>query len=428
MTGERPSCRRQLRSNSSSMVVQNSSTSTDGNLIDNDDDGAGSNVPKPSEAMVDSYFKCKEAVSESDNRMICDSCSKTYHLTCSNFNKHVFNIMDLHNAFDQILWCCDSCKGGSKFSLSNGKNMMQLISDLQKRVSKLESSSSSGPQSFKQDPVSKINTPDPISHQVHIIPKENEEFTIKSFSEIARKNLPSIPINKLGITKNGHGYIKVPDKELRDKALSTLKVNYNVVAKDMSQREFMPKITISDINSDDYSNNDKEVLKEAILCKNPAIKSCVDEKKEFTILFVTKDKSKNTCKAVVRLHPDILSVIKRSNYRIFIDFSTCRVSDRFFLKQCYRCQKFGHRNDDCSMKVDNKHVCRFCSANHESSTCILKISKDKDKFKCANCSGSHTSTDSSCHVLQKQVNYIVSRTKGFENYAKNSVPRHAIVT
>ena len=243
----------------------------------------------------------------------------------------------------------------------------------QKGVSTLAVSKSIAPStSLGFKPSMKSRRPDPISHQVLVIPKDNEEFTLQSFSDVARKNLPTIPIKKLGITKQGHGYIKVPDKEVCDKALNTLKTNYNVVAKNQSQREFLPKITISDLNSEDYTNDNKDALKEAILSKNPAIKSCVDDKKDFNILFVSQDKRTNTSKAVVKLHPDILRVIKLSKYKIYIDFSTCRVSDRFFLKQCYRCQKFGHRNEDCSMKVDNKHVCRFCSANHESSTCFLR--------------------------------------------------------
>ena len=193
----------------------------------------------------------------------------------------------------------------------------------------------------------------------------------------------------------------------------------------MDQRHFFPKITIYDINSDDYTNKNKKDLKAAILNKNPSIQSIITEEKSFDILFLTKDKKKGTSKAVVKLHPDILKAIKDSKYRIYVDFATCRVSDRFFVKQCYKCQKFGHQSDECT---SDQPVCRFCAANHDSPSCTLKRSKDKSKLHCANCNGNHCTSEASCPALRKQVDYIIARTKGMESYAKNEIPPYAIVT
>ena len=386
--------------------------------------------------------KCSKSVSDYDDRMKCDCCKNVYHFTCTDFNKDVFCMLAKHSCFNKILWCCDLCKDSAKFVLEsdtkssneepNTTFLVDLIAQLTERVANLESKSVK-PLSLISTQVtsheSKATAPDPISHQVYVIPKENEELTLKTFSDIVRTDLPNIPIKRLGINKKGHGYIKVPDKKTSDEVLNSLASNYNAVAESTSQREFLPKITISDINSEDYSNSNKNDLKTAILNKNPDIKSLVDDNKQFDILFITKDRTRNKfSKAIVKIHPDILKLIKRSRYRIYIDFATCRVSDRFFLKQCYRCQKFGHHNDDCSMKAENKHVCRFCSDNHESSACRFKGSKNGENFKCANCSGKHATTDVTCTVLQKQVDYVVSRTKGCEGMQKNSIPRYAIIT
>ena len=341
-------------------------------------------------------------------------------------------MMAKHNCFNEVLWYCNTCKNDVKSSQACSKNILQLISDLQSRMQKLEEKHSTSldnncPRSSFSVP--QTITPEPISHQVYIIPKENGKLTVKSFCEIAKTNLPNVPIKRMGVTKEGHGYIRVPDKEASDEIINKLGSEYNTVAKTTSQREFLPKITISDIDSEHYTNKNKDELKSAILNKNQGIKTCVEDKKQFEILFLTKDRSRdNFSKAVVRVHPDILQVIKRSRYKIFIDFGTCRVSDRFFLKQCYRCQKFGHHKEDCSMKAENKNVCRFCSDNHESSACSIKGSTNTEKFKCANCFGNHSTTDVSCPVLQRQVEYLVSRTKGFEGLEKNSIPRYAIIT
>ena len=207
--------------------------------------------------------------------------------------------------------------------------------------------------------------------------------------------------------------------------MNSLKGEYNVVSQSTEQREFFPKITIYDIKSDDYTNKNKGDLKTAILNKNPLIKSVLTEEKSFDILFLTKDKARNTSKAVVKLHPDILKVIQKAKYKIFIDFGICRVSDRFFVKQCYKCQKFGHQSENCPA---DQPICRFCAANHESSSCTLKNSKDKSKLHCSNCDGNHCTSDVSCPAIRKQVDYIISRTKGMETCAKNSIPPYAIVT
>ena len=131
---------------------------------------------------------------------------------------------------------------------------------------------------------------------------------------------------------------------------------------------------------------------------------------------------------MIKLHHDILKVIKQHKYKIFVDCGVCRISDRFFLNQCYQCQQFGHRSGSCSKSKSNEYVCRFCAASHKSSTCTYVRSKNKEILKCANCNGNHSSTDHVCSVLQKQLNFVISRTKGMENTLKNSIPRKAIVT
>ena len=344
--------------------------------------------------------------------------------------------MKANDCFNDIIWLCSQCK-----SIATDMNhpFMKLLSSLQERVSSLEAQlkqqpnliSASATTSTEQFPPLSRNLPHTNPHQSHqvlLIPGDKEKLSMEKFCDIAKKNLPNIPIKNIGITKKGHGFVNLPDKENCEKVISSLQKEYNVVAKTNDQRSFMPKITISDINGDDYSNSNKEELKTAIMNKNPTIKSCIEEDKQFDILFLTEDKVNKTAKAVCRVHPDILNAVKNLRYKIYVDFGTCRVNDRFYLKQCYRCQKFGHRNNDCPLKQANKYVCRYCSSDHQSSSCPHKLSKTKENFKCANCNGQHNTTDTSCPVLQKRVDYIISKTLGFENFSKNSMNRHAIVT
>ena len=112
---------------------------------------------------------------------------------------------------------------------------------------------------------------------------------MRSFCEVAKASLPKVPIKGLGITKEDHGFIKIPDKAASEEMVNKLSKDFTTIAKTFSQREFLPKITISDISSEYYSNSSKDELKSAILDKNSEIKTCVEDKKQFEVLFLTKD-------------------------------------------------------------------------------------------------------------------------------------------
>lgn len=152
-----------------------------------------------------------------------------------------------------------------------------------------------------------------------------------SVSEITRKH--EVPIKKIGVTKDGNGYIKLPTKLNCDDALNKFKPNFDVESQTRQQREFLPKVTVFGLD-EKYSDDNKNDLKTDIVNKNPLVKACIENGNTFDVLFVTKDKSSNLKKALIKIHPEILRVIKKLNYRLYIDCRVCRVSDRYFLNQC----------------------------------------------------------------------------------------------
>ena len=149
--------------------------------------------------------------------------------------------------------------------------------------------------------------------------------------------------------------------------------------------------------------------------------------------------------AVVKVDPEILNVLnnlkktRKTNAVIFIQNSACRFYNRFHILQCYQCQSFGHRkgSPSCPLASTNINTCLYCSKNHQSKECNLK--KQPDKFKCANCtrfsnpddesnSLIHTTTDQSCPMFQKQMDYILKNTRGIGNSPKNEFARHVFIT
>lgn len=395
--------------------------------------------PTSSTSSFSSYMKgsscgeCTDTVAMVDEQLQCDRCKNKYHLKCTKVNTDVYSVMCANNCLGEFVWRCGPCKLDTQSQQSRDNMMMDLIKSLQFRISTVERKlqNRSEPSSFiqNQKPLSTAKKLDAVSHQLVMTPKENEELTLQSFAQIARKKLPNIPIQRLGVTKTGQGYIKLPSKSDCDEAVKKLEESYNVRAEDVERRNLLPKITIQDLDGSHFSNSNKDELKTAILNKNPLIKSLVDGGKQFDVLFIVPDKIKKTSKAVVKLDPEILKVIKQQKYRLFVEFGSCRVSDRFFINQCYRCQKFGHRSATCPLTASNIHICRYCSSCHESSTCKLRKERNnKENLKCCNCNGNHSTTDVSCPSLQRQVNSLLARTKGMEDVPKNSIPPHAIVT
>ena len=142
---------------------------------------------------------CKDRIVNSDDFMECDGCRGVFHLPCSDFNKEVFTVLKKQKCFGDIMWCCTQCKTrGTKVRPPQDDTMINLIKALQVRVSKLEDKNTPNP--AKQFPSwnAQASQSDVASHQVFMIPEENQKLDIKTFADIARKKLPNIPIKKLG--------------------------------------------------------------------------------------------------------------------------------------------------------------------------------------------------------------------------------------
>ena len=142
-----------------------------------------------------------------------------------------------------------------------------------------------------------------------------------------------------------------------------------------------PHITIVDITKTGAEDLTKENIFLQICSQNPQIADLIDHGNEFNILFIKSDSKSNKCTAVVRVSCCIRDFIKANRNRIYIGINSCRVFDRFYVKRCNKCQKFGHFKDSCP----NQATCGFCSQNHESHTCCLKDESDFTKLRCINC-------------------------------------------
>ena len=70
-----------------------------------------------------------------------------------------------------------------------------------------------------------------------------------------------------------------------------------------------------------------------------------------------------------------------SGNKICMDLVAHQVVDRFFIKRCNKCQKFGHYQKDCTVEVH----CGYCRQNPLSKDCNEIEDGDFAYYDCVNC-------------------------------------------
>ena len=117
---------------------------------------------------------------------------------------------------------------------------------------------------------------------------------------------------------------------------------------------------------------------------------------------------------------DIREALKANNDKIFIGFSSHHVFDRFYVKSCASCHRFGHYHANC----DNRPCCGYCSAeDHKSEECLIHKAKDQSKYKCVNCQDEGKGGDGHSSHWNRCPSYLEQQKKVMKNipyYSKNS--------
>ena len=149
-------------------------------------------------------------------------------------------------------------------------------------------------------------------------------------------------MEKTVLTNSGIGYMVFPDKNTRDMAVENLKNDCTVTAQDKNTKTLYPKIKISGIPKNLYNKDNTDELRNELMLKNKFLKELTDKDKVFHILFLMDNKDSNFSSAVVKVDPTIKEVILNHGSRLFLGLSTCRVTERYHIVQCYTCQQFGH--------------------------------------------------------------------------------------
>ena len=199
---------------------------------------------------------------------------------------------------------------------------------------------------------------------------------LKVVENIAVEN--SIQISNTTVHDKGDLFINMPSKQNRDK-LAPLLTNYGVKIENIVEIEGkLPTVSVNDVTC--FENNEQFIDK--VRKQNPDINVKMENGSTFKVVFTRKSKEgNNKCQVVIRVSEDIRDSMKQSGNRIFLDLTSHRVMDRFYIKRCNRCQQYGHYQADCKNDV----TCGFCcSSEHVSADCPSKNLETKE-FSCTNC-------------------------------------------
>ena len=243
------------------------------------------------------------------------------------------------------------------------------------------------------------------------------QVDMKKIQEIATKNC--IQVNKTTVKENGDIYVDMPSDENREKLLPLLGDVTGEAREVVKLKSKLP--TISILNVSEFTT--KEEFIEKVKQQNPGINERMEKGSEFSIVFSKKPNEKENLVGrqkyhlvVARVSDDIREVIKRSNNKIYMDLSAHQVVDRFYIKRCNKCQKFGHYQNEC----DNDERCGYCMGAHPSAECNGVQEGDHVNYKCGNCKDSGKNEKGHSTHWHKCPSYLDQQKK-----AKNGIPYYS---
>ena len=173
---------------------------------------------------------------------------------------------------------------------------------------------------------------------------------------------------------NGDLFVELPSKEVKEKLQPFLNDDAFVENSIVNVKSKIPSISIVGVK--EFSTK-KEFI-EKIKRQNPKVKQLIDQGSEFSIIFSKdpKDSEKyDTFQIVARVSEDIRDILRKNNDFIYVDLSSYRVVDRFYIKRCNKCLKFGNYEKDYKNYL--------CCAYHRSNEC-QEVDGDDRKYECKN--------------------------------------------
>ena len=392
-------------------------------------------------------------VANEQHILVCYGCKKSCHADCQNtatygtrsFVKQYKSLVRNGNG-ENFLFVCDHCltKWETKEASTLEDQMAEVlhsVAQLTKEVAELKKERTDTPQPAlppahnSKEGQGTASKPAPWSDPKHTssilrenskvtlcIKSDGSEIDVDKVKEVVTSN--SIQISKTSINqKNGDMYVELPSDEQREKLIPLLQNATETGNAIVNVKTKCPVITIKNVPYVDEND-----FLDKVKAQNPGIKEKLEKGSEFSIVFnkVQEDIQRRSFgesgpvhHVVARVSGDIRDMLKANKDRLYIGCSSYRVYDRFYVKSCAKCHRFGHYHAEC----DSDPCCGYCGdEDHESKDCQAHHQKDQDKYHCVNCADAgkegsgHSSHWHRCPTYLEQQKKIM---KKIPYYAKN---------
>ena len=245
------------------------------------------------------------------------------------------------------------------------------------------------------------------------IQSNGTEIDMAKVQEIAVQN--RIQVSKATTKDNGDVYVELPSEENREKLKPLLNNEAFAAHNVVELKSKLPTISILDVK--EFSSKEEFVQK--VMNQNEDIKTLVEAGSTFSVVYSksppnnTNSEAKKYHQIVARVSEDVQKVIRTNRNRLFADLSSYRVVDRFYVKRCNKCQKFGHYEKYC----ENEERCGYCMGPHLSTNCQEAPPDNHDLHKCVNCKDSKKDPNKHSVMWYKCPMYVEMQKK-----LKKSIP------
>ena len=180
----------------------------------------------------------------------------------------------------------------------------------------------------------------------------------------------------------------------------------NQLSKTITVAGFDPKYNDNIIKTLTAQNN---YVADFLKLNSSENESTSDADNHIKVLFVKPLKNNLLLSQVVfKVSPRFRELIKYHGDKVLVGMKGCPVYDRFFVKRCFCCQKYGHIQSKCP--TPSNKVCSNCSGNHDTKNC-----DNNGSPSCANCKhegldSSHHASSTKCPIFQRGLDKVRNAT------------------
>ena len=380
---------------------------------------------------------CMTCKSASNGKMLyCDFCEEWLHSECERMDLSAYKAIEATNKIENILYRCNSCR-------INFRNVAQQNEVLNAQIEKLA------------EAVRKVNEPNGLGGKIEEMKEQitvmdvkmtamNEEMkelrinnntltkTIKDKGSEPRENkqtyadklkgkntlvirskpgegskatdsidgikdtLKLVQINKLKMAKRGDVILEFPDKDMLNKAKEEMnKKGDDLKIVTQESKKMDPKIMICNVSKVEENDN----IIESIKNKNAWIQQyLIGEGIIFKEIKRLKAKG-DTFHSIIKCSPKIRKAIYDRGDYVYTATGRAKIFDRYYTKQCYKCQGFGHMSKDCKAIWQ---TCAKCGGEHKLSECTTVHEW------CTNCdragnTNNHRTYSSKCPIYSEEI-------------------------